>query len=597
MVLVAPGGVGKTTLVKRWLDWLKAEGWRGAGRVYGWSFYSQGTSDDRQASDDAFLNDALRWFGVEHDPTLSPWDKGRLLAGAIARSRTLLVLDGLEPLQHPPGPMGGQLRAPGVQALLRALAGARQPGLCVVTTREAVGDLAEYERTADHSAGGVLAHDLGNLAESDGARLLHRLGVTYAGAGAIGADDAELCASSREVRGHALALTLLGSYLTLAYGGDIRQRDRVRLHEANAETLGGHAFKVMDAYEKWFLSAREHGARPLAVVRLLGLFDRPADPACLAALRAAAAIAGLTDPLVGLSEAQWRITLERLANCGLVYPAEGSSAVDAHPLVREYFAKQLRERQPEAWREGHRRLYEYLKASVPYRPEGIAGLQPLYQAVAHGCKAGLHQQACDEVYDDRILRGTGSDGFYSTKNLGAFGVNLGAVACFFEEPWKRPAPGLSDGNQAWLLHQAAYSLRALGRLTESLEPMRVSGDMDVKLKEWEGASISYRNLSELELTLGQIAPAVRDAEQSVAFAIVAAMPERGRPAARRWPMPAISQASGRWRWTYSGRPSRWSRCRRSFSRSTRCSTRWEASGTATCSSAVSSAWRGGPRAW
>jgi TIR domain/AAA ATPase domain len=78
VLLVAPGGVGKTTLVKRWLDRLRADGWRRAGCVYGWSFFSQGTSDDRQASDDAFLNDTLRWFGVEHDPTLSPWDKGRL---------------------------------------------------------------------------------------------------------------------------------------------------------------------------------------------------------------------------------------------------------------------------------------------------------------------------------------------------------------------------------------------------------------------------------------------------------------------------------------------------------------------------------------
>ena len=35
----------------------------------------------------------------------------------------------------------------------------------------------------------------------------------------------------------------------------------------------------------------------LAAVRLLGLFDRPADPGCLAALRAEPAIAGLTEPL------------------------------------------------------------------------------------------------------------------------------------------------------------------------------------------------------------------------------------------------------------------------------------------------------------
>ena len=223
-------------------------------------------------------------FGVEHDPALSPWDKGRLLAEAIARRRTLLVLDGVEPLQYPPGPQAGALRAPGVQALLRALAGAGQLGLCVVTTRETIGDLAEYERTADNPTGGVLAHDLGNLADSDGARLLHRLGVTRAGAAAMVEDDAELRAASREVRGHALALTLLGRYSAFARGSDIRQRDLVKFEEADEEIEGGHAFRVMDAYTAWLKTSKQN--RPLlAVLRVLGLFDRPADAGCLAALR------------------------------------------------------------------------------------------------------------------------------------------------------------------------------------------------------------------------------------------------------------------------------------------------------------------------
>ena len=142
--LVAPDGVGKTSLVKRWLDRLKLDGWRGAQRVYGWSFFSQGTSDDRQASDDSFLSAALGWFAVAHDPALSLWDKGKLLADAVAASRTLLVLDGVEPLQYPPGPMAGQLRAPGLQALLTQLASGGQPGLCLLTTRERIQDLAEY---------------------------------------------------------------------------------------------------------------------------------------------------------------------------------------------------------------------------------------------------------------------------------------------------------------------------------------------------------------------------------------------------------------------------------------------------------------------
>ena len=45
------------------------------------------------------------------------------------------------------------------------------------------------------------------------------------------------------------------------------------------------------------------GQRALAMLRLLGLFDRPATADCLAALLKAPAIAGLTEPLVGLGEA------------------------------------------------------------------------------------------------------------------------------------------------------------------------------------------------------------------------------------------------------------------------------------------------------
>ncbi len=294
--LTAPGGVGKTALVKRWLDRLKHDGWRGAQRVYAWSFYSQGTGDDRQASEDGVLADALEWFGVQYDPALSPWDKGRKLAEAVRASRTLLLLDGIEPLQYPPGTLVGELRAPGLKALLTQLAGAGQPGLCLLTSRERVTDLAEYEQGPGHP-GGVHRRNLGNLSEEDGARLLHILGANRAGAAAIGPDDEELKQASREVQGHALTLSLLGRYLALAFEGDIRKRDQVDFREADAEVQGGHAFKVIAAYETWFAREGEQGTRELAALRLLGFFDRPAAPESLAALRERPAIPGLIEPL------------------------------------------------------------------------------------------------------------------------------------------------------------------------------------------------------------------------------------------------------------------------------------------------------------
>ena len=74
--LIAPGGTGKTALVTLWAEHLKLSGWRGAEQVFGWSFYSQGTSDDRQASEDHFLAEAVKWFGISIPDNAHAADKG-----------------------------------------------------------------------------------------------------------------------------------------------------------------------------------------------------------------------------------------------------------------------------------------------------------------------------------------------------------------------------------------------------------------------------------------------------------------------------------------------------------------------------------------
>jgi hypothetical protein len=90
---------------------------------------------------------ALNWFG-DPDPRLgTAWEKGERLAKLVAHRRTLLVLDGLEPLQNPPGAQEGRLREPSVQTLSRELA-AFTRGLCVITTRIPAADIADYERSS-----------------------------------------------------------------------------------------------------------------------------------------------------------------------------------------------------------------------------------------------------------------------------------------------------------------------------------------------------------------------------------------------------------------------------------------------------------------
>jgi tetratricopeptide (TPR) repeat protein len=500
--LVAWGGVGKTSLVAHWVsERMAAKGWPGVERYFDWSFYSQGTGESRQTSSDLFIQEALKFFD-DPDPTKgSPWERGERLAELVRRHRTLLVLDGIEPLQFPVNdPQAGRLKDQALEALLLSLA-ADNPGLCLVTTREHLKNIESQTTTEEQK--------LDKLLKEAAIALLRHLQIV--------GTEAEMEAAWKDAGGHALTLQLLGRFIVDAYEDkDIRHYKEVKFEKADLERQGRSAFKVMIAYERWLQSAGAERQRELALLRLTGLFDRPMSRDCLQALRAEPAIAGLTDSLVKLKDVQWNIALKRLSEVDLLTVTSG--AIDAHPLIREYFAKRIRDTQPAALQAAHSRLFDHLCKTTPHRPDTLDGLQPLYQAVVHGCLAGRQKEAREEVFVERILRGGGSRGFYSTKKLGAIGADLAALAAFFDEPWSRVATNLTEDNHAWLLTEAAFRLRALGRLTEALQPMRAGLELRVRQEDWINAAISANNLSELEVTLGRLTDAVADARQSITHA-------------------------------------------------------------------------------
>jgi tetratricopeptide (TPR) repeat protein len=493
VTLVAFGGVGKTALVNVWLSRMGQKSYCGAERVFGWSFYSQGAAEGRQASADLFIDAALGWSGDPDPKKGSPWEKGERLAELVRKQPTLLVLDGVEPLQQPPE---GRLKDPALGTLLRELA-VHNPGLCIVTTRLAVDDLQGFTGTSMETI------DLENVAPEDGARYLAHLGVK--------GTDKELRQAAEDLDGHALALTLLGRYLTIRYDGDVRKRGLVPRLTAEAKH-GEHARRVMEAYERWFEGKPEQD-----ILRLMGLFDRPAEPGPLRVLRQPPAIRGLTKRLQKLNEYQWNLALDNLRQARLLDPKdpEAPDTLDCHPLIREYFGEQLEATAPAAWREAHGRLYEHYRSAAKEFPDTIEEMAPLYAAVTHGCQAGRHQEAFDEVYRRHIHRG---NEFFSLDKLGAFGADLAALAGFFDPPWEKPVAGLTEPDKAFVLNQAGSALRALGRLAEAAEPMRGGLEAAVARENWRNAARAACNLSQLHLTLGDIRQAIACAEQSVELA-------------------------------------------------------------------------------
>jgi tetratricopeptide (TPR) repeat protein len=504
--LVAEGGAGKSALVNGWLKGVQADNYRGAAAVLGWSFYSQG-SKERATSAEPFLDWALDRLGVKVGMT-SATVKGEAIAEAIGRRRVLLVLDGVEPLQHGLDKQRGELKDQGLRALLRRFAAVppvEAHGLVVLTSRLPVKDIARWK----DSAAPVL--DVEQLSDEAGAALLHDNGVW--------GSNSELSATSQAFGGHPLALGLLAGFLEETQFGDVRRRDHIRNFNVLADPESprhDHAKRVMESYEREWLADR-----PIerTIVYMVGLFDRPASADCLNALRRKPAIPGFTEPIVKIKEFEWRSAVARLREVRLLAPADHSEpeVLDAHPLVREWFGARLEHTNPEAWRAAHSRIFDHLRRTTREGEKPtLEDLAPLYQAVIHGCRAGRHMTTLHDIFAMRICRtkSSGRSEFYSAFKLGAFGSDLAALSWFFETPYETPATALTDSAQFWVLASVAFALRAQGRLGEALPALRTTLQLAQRLNSLDTGK-SASNLGECELMVGNIDAAVARAEQSI----------------------------------------------------------------------------------
>lgn len=493
--LVAWGGVGKTALVNKWLSVMRDEHHCGAEFVYGWSFYSHGAAEGKQVSTDFFITSALDFFGDEEPDNGTHWEKAERLANLIKKNRTLLILDGLEPLQNPPGEEQGRIKDPVIKYLLRELAH-HNTGLCIITTRLEVDDLKEFEGTT------LLNKTLEHLSPEAGATLLENFGVQ--------GTSEELKEAVSEFGGHALALTLLGGYLKVVYNGDVRQRDKIEILTKEKKN-GGHARRVMESYEKWF-----KGKPELNILRIMGLFDSSAEGGAIEALKAEPPIESLTSGLTEVSDEDWRYALNTLRDLKIFAKVDTNKpdTLDCHPLIREHFGEKLKERNPTVWKEANTRLYHYYRDQSKEFPETLEEMLPLFAAIAHGCEGGHYQEVFNEIYWRRISK---KNEHYITTNLGAYGSDLALISNFFIKRWKKPVDDLTNDTKIFILGSSGFCLRAIGRLDEAIQPMLAGLGSCIEAEAWSDAARSAQNLSELYLILGNITEAQNYAEKNIDF--------------------------------------------------------------------------------
>ena len=534
VAIIADGGIGKSALTDEWITALKQTNYGGIKRVFAWSFYSQGSHQNTFSSSQDFFTHALPFFGFDKDLPQDDVDKARAFAQCLTQQAGLLLLDDLESLQHSVD-QHGEMADVGMKEFFLQLHHHRHAqSFVLISSRQAIVELDGREDYQELI--------LNTLNEIDGAALLEALKVT--------GTNAERQAVSRDLHGHALSLVLLAELLRHYHKGDIRyarelpplvsedEDDRPASFPKPPRSVNHeHAKRVLSYYDKR-ISDNER-----RFMVCLSLFDRPMHWQEKNTLFAKAEHAA---PLAALSEYDWQELQAGLEAKGLLLQmvrqahhernqqnhhernavrpelVEGlnqhRTQWDTHPLIRQFFATQFKQQQPDAFQQAHRVLFEYFQ-TVPekYQPDTLADLEPLYRAVLHGCLAGEYQKALYDVYRERILRGKEH---YSWHKLGAYSQDLIALSAFFPRGWSEVQnTDLSEADQAWLLAEVSFCLMTLGRLAEAVAPREAATNLIAKLEDWENVATSAESLTNLLLLLGKLAEAETAARQVIDYAL------------------------------------------------------------------------------
>lgn len=449
LVLTGFGGVGKTAVVRHWLTtrFPPVIGTAPQFLFIGCSFFSQGTRE-RAGTSDQFLYESLKQLG-DPDPTKgSAWIRAKRLAHYAAREPTVLVLDGLEPLQYGPEQqdLEGRFKDTGIRELLATLADEHGKAFCVVTSRLPLNEPFLVEPAS-------VQKPLDRLSSAAAERILRYRGLR--------GTSGDFQRAVEYLAHHPLALTLAAEYLNTFANSEVGRTYTIPL--INEETRAGrHAKSVMAAYETVFV--RGGNLLDSEFLRVLGLFDRPIQRPWMEALRSGPIVPGFVK--FGTTDGQeLNEAISRLRRWGLLSEALEDGSIDTHPLIREYFGNKFRTENIAGWKAANEILYHYYCGAAAEQPESVEQMEPLLLAVVHGCRSGNYAPALQEVYIKRIMRGNET---YAATTLNLGGPLLAVLSQFFEnKDWRHPIAasplhphGLDLKDQVYVLNQVGYFVTA-----------------------------------------------------------------------------------------------------------------------------------------
>ena len=491
--LVGFGGEGKSSLAREWVDQLLADSSRPQPEgVFWWGFYERRNVDE-------FFDAALNYMSggkidVKKIPSANM--KAQVIAAMLGAGRYLFVLDGLEVLQYQDGDMYGAIRSPDLKAFLEFFASPDHNSFCIVTTRVPLMDLEEFI-TFQH-------RDVERLLPEDGRDLLRKLGVQ-------GADD-ELDRVVADWDGHALTLSLLGSYLKDHHAGDVGQIRNIPRPNAD-EPRYERIHRVLRRYDEHLQEAEK------AFLMLFSAFRRPVDKDAFRIFRAKSEkqSSALNDPIATLNDSQFEAMVQRLVDYRILRQLPRSNQYTTHPLIRDHYFTLLTMGRRGQAEEAHKQIKDYYLDKAQGMPDkpSLDDLTPLIEVVHHACECGAYDEAYT-IRDERIHRRSER---YIIHKLGAWETQLEIMREFFLGGDTSQEPLVSSPEaKAWILNSVGLCLDVTGRgnLADPFYERALS--IALESGDWANASRGYQNLSSLYYCRGDLARSCYTAGQALDLA-------------------------------------------------------------------------------
>jgi tetratricopeptide (TPR) repeat protein len=491
------GGLGKTALVGHWLKQHHGAAARPTAGLFGWSFNA-----NRQL--DHFL-DALVQFAVK-DLGLSPPDRRtRRVDAAVAVLRAVplvVVLDGLEILQEPPGELTsagpeplayGEFLDDNLRAFLDAACRLPHPGLVVLTSRFPFADLTGFLGSS------LRLLPLERLAATEGAELLGRLDVK--------GSDQDRQVVSRRLDGHPLALRVFAATLARqAHGDPTRLLDMAFTPEGlgDDDPLEAKLRQLLGFYQTQLPDTWQ------ALLGVVALF--PSQVTLATALDLARQLPGIADRLKDVTDAQLRGARATLAADGLLtreLDQAGQERYACHPVIRGHFRAALVGRDPEF----AVKAAGLLTGAVSGHVETMEELGVVTNAIALLLDAGEAEQA-DALYRERI--GAPPVFFHLPAPREGVRCALGFVATSQRRRLVREQ--LSVHRLSFYLNEVGLFARHAGSLELADRYFQEGADLDRQQGDDLNLSVQLTNHASLLIDLGRLADAETAAREAVELA-------------------------------------------------------------------------------